>query len=317
LSLRRPVAFVDTQATARQQGVWPLYPAIVAALVDHLQRTCPDIVLPELRLWPEAGSHSPAMAGLLVQDLKALHGALGRPGERKRSLLIVDEIDRILPAGGAPGYEGFATFFGQLRAANQQARLLDLLLVGVDPVVNRRERWQDHDNELYRALREVWVPPMALEDVREMIESLGSQMGVHHEPEALELLARVGGGQPFVTRQICGLTVEGRLGRGRVTVTAGQAQAAVEEFVSRDPYLPELWRTRLDDVQREMLRTLARASDPLPRAGLLPATKRQEPLAALAALEEYALVRRDEGGYAIAWGVLRDWIRWVELGLEE
>jgi len=93
-----------------------------------------------------------------------------------------------------------------------------------------------------------------------------------------------------------------------------QAQVAIEEFIFRDPYLPELWRTWLDDTQREMLCTLARAWEPILRTHLLPSAQRQ---VTLGALEERTLVRRDEGGYTIAWDVLRKWIRWVELGLEE
>jgi hypothetical protein len=194
---------------------------------------------------------------------------------------------------------------------------LDFLVAGADPLLNRRERWQDRDNELYRALREVWLPPMAAADVEEMIDSLGSQMGVRYEPEALALLARVGGGHPFVTRQMCSLSVEDRLGGGVFTVTAAQAQEAVEEFVLRDPYLGELWRTRLDDMQREMLIALAQASEPVLRARLLPASQRQQALAALTMLEEFTLIRREGKGYAIAWDVFRHWLRWVELGLED
>jgi len=91
---------------------------------------------------------------------------------------------------------------------------------------------------------------------------------------------------------------------------------AVEEFIFDDPYLRELWRTRLDEIQRGMLRRLAQAPEPLPRLELLPASQRQEALEALGALENYTLVRREEGLYIIAWDVLHQWIRWVELGLE-
>ena len=316
LAQRRPIAFVDTQGTVRQQSVWPLYPAIVASLVDHLRHTRPELTLPELRLWPGMGPPSPSVAEDFLHDLAAIHAALGRPREQERTLVIVDEVDRLPPAGGTPGYEGFAALFGQLREANQQARMLDFLLVGVDPSLNRRERWTDHDNELYQALHEVWMPPMAADDVQEMIVSLGLQMGVHYEREALAVLTQSGGGQPFVTRQMCGLAVEGRLDHGEITVTAEQAREAVDEFMSRAAYLGQLWHTRLDQTQRRMLRMLAQAPGPVSRTRLLPAMQRQEALAALHGLEEYTLVRRDEPGYTIAWGVFRDWIRWVELGLE-
>jgi hypothetical protein len=317
LTSQRPVALVDTQKTVQQRGIWSLYPDIIAAFVSHLQRYQPEVDLPNLRLWPVMEAPSPAMADTFMHDLQTLHIALGEPDNDNRLLLIVDEIDRLLPTSEASGYEGFATLFGQLRAANQQARMLDFLVVGVDAAVNRVERWRDRDSELYRALREVWMPPMAPDDVCEMIESLGSQMRVCYKDEALHLLACCGGGQPFVTRQMCGRAVEGRLGRGAITVTLDQAQLAVEEFIFDDPYLGEMWRTRLGETQRGMLRQLAQASEPLPRLELLPASQRQEALAALSALEDYTLVRREEGRYIIAWDVFEKWIRWVELGLEE
>jgi hypothetical protein len=316
LAQRRPLALVDTQKTAQQQGVWPLYPDIIAAFVDHLRRHQPDIALPALRLWPDAPAPTPALAAAFAQDVEALHTALGTPQKGGRLLLIVDEIDRLLPTVASPGYEGFATLFGQLRALNQLAQLLDFLVVGVDAAVNRVERWADHDNELYRALREVWMPPMAIADMREMIESLGFQMGIRYEEDALHWLAECGGGQPFITRQMCSRAVAERLGQGAITVTLEQARQAVEEFIYDDPYLPELWRTRLGDPQREVLRALARADKPLPRLALLPAVRRQAALTSLVAMEDYTLIRREEGHYTLAWDVFRRWIRWIELGLE-
>ena len=316
LVLQRPIAMVDIQKTTQQQGIWSLYPDIIAAFANHLQRYRPEVTLPNLQLWPGAKSPSPAMADAFIQDVQDLHMMLGAPDKDKRLLLIVDEVDRLLPAGASPGYSGFTAFFGQLRATNQQAQMLDFLVVGVDAAVNRVERWQDHDNELYRALHEVWMPPMGHDDVGEMIESLGFQMGVRYEEAALRWLANCGGGQPFVTRQMCGRAVAERLGRGAITVTLEQARMAVEEFIFDDPYLPELWRTRLDEAQREMLRTLARATEPLPRLTLLPSAQRQAAVASLVALEDYTLIRREAGHYTIAWDVFRQWIRWVELGLE-
>jgi hypothetical protein len=316
LAQKRPVAVVDTQKTAQQQGIWSLYPDMIAAFATHVQRYRPDVLLPDLQLWPAAGAPSASMADAFMQDLQALHRVLGEPDKGERLLVIVDEIDRLLPIETTPGYAGFATLFGQLRAANVRASMLDVVVVGVDAAVNRVERWGNHDNELYRALREVWVPPMAPDDVREMIDSLGSQMGVQYESEAMALLARAGGGQPFVTRQMCGRAIEGRLGSGLITVTLDDARMAVEEFVFDDPYLRELWRTRLDETQKEMLRRLAKAPEPLSRRSLLPAAQRQEALGALTALEDYTLVHRSGSSYAIAWDVLKSWVRWVELGLE-
>jgi len=316
LAQQRPIAMVDTQKTTQQRGIWSLYSEIIAAFAGHLLRHKPGGNLPDLQLWSEAGVPSLPMADAFVQDLQIIHKALGEPQEDERMLVIVDEIDRLLPTETMLGYEGFATFLAQLRAANQQARMLDYLVVGVDAAINRAERWRDHDNELYRALREVWMPPMSHDDVIEMIESIGFQMGVRYEKSALDLLAHNGGGQPFVTRQMCSRVVRGRLGQGAITVTLDLAQRAIEGFVFDDPYFREMWRARLDETQRGMLRQLARASKPLRRLELLPGSRRQEALAALSVLNDYTLVHREPDGYTIAWDVFKKWIRWVELGLE-
>ena len=317
LAQQRPIALVDPQSKPRKHGVWSLYLDIIAAFVRHLQRYQPQVMLPDLQLWPNPNVSANRIADAYIQDLHTLHMALGRPDSRERLLLIVDEIDRLLPDDRVSNSNRYTTFFGQLRAANQQAHMLDFLVVGVDATVNRVERWRDQDNELYRSLREVWMPPMAPSDVQEMIDSLGSHMGVRYEPDALNWLSQCGGGHPFVTRQICSRAVEGKLNRGAMTVTLEQAHMALDDFIFQDSYLREMWRTRLDDRQREMLRALAKDSESLPRLRLLPTSQRQETLAALNALENYTLVKRENSDYAIAWDVFRKWIRWVELGLEE
>ncbi len=319
LATRRVIAALDTQGLAREQGLLPLYLEVVEAFVSHIRQYRPGLArsMPSLQLWPPPRGHalSSGIVSVFLDDLKSLHRLLG--GD-ERLLLILDEVDRLLPAGSDPGYQGFATFFGQLRAANQGLKVLDFILVGVDPAINRRDRWGDRDNELYRALREVWMPPMRPEAVREMIESMGFQMGIRYTPDALSLIVRVGGGQPFITRQICSQIVRDLLGRGTATITLSQAREGIEEYVYQpDSYLAELWRVRLDQAQRALLLRLAQADGPLPRNELLPSAHRQEALARLGALQVRTLVRREEEGYVIGWEVLRLWIRWIELGLDE
>jgi hypothetical protein len=316
LSHRRVIAIVDMQRTAREQGVWPIYPIIIGTWVAEVQRLRPDVVLPPLHLYPMPENITSEVTVAFLEDLHTLHTALGLPDAQGRLLLIIDEANRLLPVENTPGYIGFTTFLGQLRAASQQLHILDVLLVDVDPVLNRVERLAlpgaSQDNELYYALREIWVPPMTNDDVKEMIESLGSQMGIRYKPEALTVLAMAGGGHPFITRKLCSSAVAGRFGHGVVEVTEDQAREAIEEFVIREPYLSELWDKRFDETQRAMVRTLAQSAEPLSRTSLLAAAQRRAALAALNALENYTLVHREGDFYSLAWPVLRDWIRWVE-----
>ncbi len=319
LAAQRVIAAVDTQGTAREQGVLPLYSTIIGAFVSHIKQYRGGLArtMPQLNLWPPPKGRTllPNIMRVFATDLVALHRHIG--GD-ERLLLILDEVDRLLPAGDDPGYEGFTSFLGQLRAANQNLQILDFIVIGVDPSVNRRDMWQERDNELYQALHEIWMPPMDADNAAEMIESIGFQMGIRYDPPALQKLIAAGGGQPFVTRQICGETVESLYGQGPVTISAEQADLGIEEFVFLpESYLTELWRVRLDKAGRAILVRLAQTDKPVPRTALLPAQHRQQQLATLGALQERMLIRRRDGGYVIGLGALRSWIRWIELGLDD
>ncbi len=319
LSARRVIASVDTQGTARQQGVTPLYVEIIRAFAMHIEQYRFGLTrtMPPLNLWPPPRVllSLPQAAQYFVTDLALLHQHIG--GD-ERLLLIIDEVDRLLPAGNDPGYEGFSTFFGQLRAANQGTRQLDFILIGVDPAFNRRDRWGERDNELYQALREIWMPPMPADAASEMIQSIGFQMGIQYTPDALDLIVRASGGQPFVTRQLCSHIVRPLIDRAPVTIQAEQVQLGIEEYIYLpESYLTELWRARLDEAQRAMLVRLALADAPLPRMALLPPDQRHEALSILGVLQERTLIAYQDGGYVLSWGVLRQWIRWIELGLED
>jgi LysM repeat protein len=319
LSTRRVVASVDTQGTAREQGVLPLYPVIIGAFVAHIQQYRAGLAtsIPPLRLWPPPrGKAFPSdVIQVFFDDLIALHQLIG--GD-ERLLLILDEVDRLLPAGDDPGYKGFTTFLGQLRAANQGLSILDYIVAGVDPAVNRRDKWEERDNEIYQALQEIWIPVMDAKSSREMVESMGSQMGIQYQPEALQRIVQAGGGQPFITRQICSVIVQDLLGQRTVNITADQAQMGIEEYVYLpNSYLTELWRVRLDDIGRQILLRLAQSDAPILRADLLPARERQAVLATLGDLQERTVIRRTPQGYVIGWGILRRWIRWIELGLDD
>lgn len=318
LATRRVIASLDMQGMAREHGVLPLYPAIIGALVAHIQRYRAGLArsIPSLHLWPAPRGRTLThdVSRVFADDLRELHALIG--GD-ERLLLIVDEVDRLLPAGEDPGYEGFSTFLGQLRAANQGLQVLDLIVAGVDPAINRRDKWGERDSELYQALREVWLPPMRPEATQEMVESMGFQMGFQYEPAALARIVDAGGGQPFLTRQICGQVVSDLLDRGTATITDEQARLGIEDYVYLpDSYLTELWRARLGEAERAVLLRLAQADAPIPREDLLPDEQRQTALLTLGWLEERMVIRRDDGAYRVGWPILRSWIRWIELGLE-
>ena len=319
LATRRVIASLDLQGTTREHGILSLYPAIISGFVAHIQQYRPGLArsAPALRLWPDYRTRtlSPEISRLFDDDLHDIHEWIG--GD-ERLLLILDEIDRLLPAGEDTGYEGFSTFLGQIRAANQGLEVLDFIVAGVDPGINRRDKWGARDNELYQALREVWMPAMRQEAIGEMIETMGFQMGIQYERAALDRIAHAGGGQPFLTRQICSQVVRDLLDRSTWQVTAAQAAQGIEDYVYLpDSYLTELWRTRLDKIQRALLVRLAQTEAPIPRAELLPAERRQDALSTLGRLEERTIVRRENGGYLLGWPILRNWIRWIELGLSD
>jgi hypothetical protein len=200
---------------------------------------------------------------------------------------------------------------------------LALLAAGVEPAVNRTDRMVGGRNPFYSFFGEVPLGPLRPEDARQMVVSIGGQMGVGYTAEALELLVTVGGGHPFLTRQVCSRAVAGL--ERPATIDAPQAAGAVDEYL-RHPqnHLAEsLWQVESGGPPTEeaALLTALAADQPQLEERLIPADRSlAEQRAARLALErlrDQSLLRQTDGGWELTIPLYRRWIRRYVLQLSE
>ena len=154
-----------------------------------------------------------------------------------------------------------------------------------------------------------------------MIVSIGGQMGISYEDEALDLLVDAGGGHPFLTRQLCSQAIRDLERPG--TVDMARAARAVKEYLHRPRnYVAEtLWGIYTGGppaTEATLLRSLAAAQPQLEKSLIpsdLPPEERLARRLALEHLRDQSLIRRVEGGWELSIPLYRHWIRRYILNL--
>jgi hypothetical protein len=139
-------------------------------------------------------------------------------------------------------------------------------------------------------------------------------MQISYSEDALDLIVQKGGGHPFLIRGLCGRAV-GKL-RGPIQISADKVRSAIGDLIETDDeytiYLSELWQERIGSkLQRSVLKMLAGMGDGLaiPEERFAHGKSRREFTTALATLERYRLVKRENGLCSMALGLLSDWIK--------
>lgn len=163
-----------------------------------------------------------------LDDLTML---LDASGDRADVLIIIDEIDIILPgrlvaAGGDDADRSLlVAAFSQLRSIAQQrqaeARSYPVVLsAGVDPHIFEAPTTGGADNPLYQFSRVSFLEPLDREALAQMVRTLGKRTGMRFRDHRLiDELRDEYGGHPLLTRQACSWLHEHRP-RGEVPYVA-------------------------------------------------------------------------------------------------
>lgn len=320
-----PVASIDLQAGI---DLPDLYTRILEAWQRSLRVKCPEVNWEALRFaeTPSTGFSllSAAFAGA-TRDLIAKLEAAGQPPLLG---LFIDEIEVIVPREpeGVPVadqqvLDQYLAFVRTLRGLAQETRSLALLVVGVDPKLNRVNRWGAEQNPLYQFFREEYLGPLDREDCIQMVRNIGQQMGLAYTDDAVQYVAQVSGGHPFQARQLCSAAIQ-ELGDSLTgPVTLEQMQAAAERFV-RDPSTeallsglwgevtnPELWPQQQVIENQDILTTLAK-EEQQPEAVVVAAGKdRAARERSVFELRQRSVLNKLQDALRIQFGLFRTWIR--------
>ena len=308
------VAEIDLQNLGTED-VGPLCTNIIRTWLRDIRDKYPMTTLPRL-----AANADHAAEGISVEefrvDLLSLYAAVGARGTRPRFILMLDEVERMLPTrrSGRPGFRGYEQLLAVLRGVAQQEDFLTLLVASVEPRLNRADRWGDIDNPMYRFFQEVFLPPFEEAECCEMVTNIGQQMGIDYTPDALARIYAETGGHPFIVRNLCSLII--REQPRPLLVTVEMVVASVQAYLLQpDSYFESLWEERLDGHERALLRHLGEV-EPLARSVLDDAEVNRRALTQrLGTLAEHHVLRATDKGYRNTFALLRRWVRYQELGV--
>src|SRR5262249_9670978 len=180
-------------------GIRYVYGEVVRGWRSAIEAKYPGLSLSDWKL--DQVIHDPAEQGHLFRQavgelLDQLANQPGRPG----LLLCLDEIDAILDE---PGYLRFSALLRSIAENPRWRGRFALLVASVDSITNRRDWSGEQRNPFFAFFSELPLAPLEPEDTRKMILTIGGLMGVEYTEDALELLVDIGGGHPFLTRQLC------------------------------------------------------------------------------------------------------------------
>ncbi len=243
---------------------------------------------------------------IFSEDIRSILDALaaGKISSVKRIVIVLDELERILPIGGQPGIEGYLNFFGLLRGLAQTERyqgLLSSIVVAANASISERGYWEGIENPVFALYKPLFLPCFTLEECNEMIVTLGKNMSVYWADDALKTIFAETGGHPFLTRIFCSRIVKQYPARP-ITVTVEMVKEQLIPFI----------RTESDKLQQitELLHTHFPKEEKFLNQIALDEAPKNLPDEALRHLLGYNLIQ--SGGkncYHITINLLRRWLR--------
>lgn len=253
---------------------------------------------------------------LFDRDIHAVLGRLEQEGLSTKLVLILDEVDRLLPAPGfSPGFRGYPDFFAYLRGTSQNSRgRFVTIITAANPALCEQAMWEGRDNPIFQFYHLMFLPPLTREDCNDMVVKLGRGMGISYTEESLETIFRATSGHPYLTRLLCSQinqlnpirpleVTHDMVVQARNAFLRGEATPIFNEILERlDTFFP---------LERDLLLFIADGVDSeIELSNLV-----NQPVdVALYHLIGYQLVEQIEGRYHIKIDMLHEWLRRYRLG---
>ncbi|MDE0026632.1 MAG: ATP-binding protein [Spirochaetaceae bacterium] len=251
---------------------------------------------------PEGGAHAQVT---FAEDLRAFLEVIAtdRAGAINRLVILLDELERILPVAGQRGVDGYLEFFGLLRGLAQTERyrgLLSCVVVAANAAISERGYWEGRENPVFALYKPFFIPPLPQNECDAMIRSLGKGMSVYWDRDATAAVFSETGGHPFLTRILCSYIAR-QQDRRPLQVTRRMVDNHILPFI-RDQgnmmeQITELLKTHFPD-EASVLQQIALDQEP---EGTSDETLRH--------LLSYHLIAPAQNGYRITLNLLHRWLR--------
>ena len=305
------VAYVDLQASAALATrncdplYWELERDLYLRLSGRNQEIADLLRLGKVERFSDLPENGARASLLFAEDVRAFLDVLGtgKLSGIKRLVIVLDELERILPVAGQPGIDGYVEFFSLLRGLAQTERyrgLLSGVAVAANAAISEQSYWEERENPVFAFYTPYFLPPLSRDECVKMIRDLGKGMSVYWDEDATAAVFAETDGHPFLTRILCSHIAKQHLQRPlRVTVQMVQDQI--------DPFI----RGESDKLEQitELLRTNFPQEEAFLQQSALGEALPKMPDEALRHLLGYHLIAAENGGYRLTLNLLRRWLR--------
>lgn len=258
------------------------------------------------------------LASQFDDDLRELNEAIRARTDlhQVKVLVLLDEVERVLPVAQSEGFKGYSDLFAYLRGISQQDGFLISIITGANPAICDEPQWEGRDNPVFKFYKETFLPPLEKHECYEMVRKLGRGMGISFTEGGLQQIYKETGGHPFVTRQLCS-----RIARHFETrpllVNEEKVRRGTQEFLFNDADIFRDILARLERDFPEEKDLLLLIAEGINSQAELVRPRKSGAHEGLRHLVGYQLVERDETTYRIKMELLLKWIRHYWLNLEE
>lgn len=316
------IAYVDLQSIASKRCE-EVYFRLIEALSREMRVKFPHLSMPTFGLGTyDPREEYPEIATDFHNDLLQLKTLLEQDGEQPRVLLLLDEIELLVPSEGSGGVEGYDGFLRQIRGLYQQESFILSGVVGADPGVCRKGKWGDRDNPMFQYYDEVFLTPLEPAECNQMVQGIGEMMGTSYDAASLDRIYHESGGHPYVARQLCSRIVSRHRDRP-LEVNEDMVCEGVDDYISqRADYFQGVFRGYISDHARKILEMASMDQEHLVSRSQLKNFAESEGFdtdqlaRALQDLELFHLLTREQEMYSIKINLLRLWIRHSWLGMD-
>jgi tetratricopeptide (TPR) repeat protein len=192
-------------------------------------------------------------------------------------LLILDEYPYLIP--GRSGEHGMADYEEVLglfkKLYEDDASWFNFLPCGRTTALSRVARWPGGvQNPFIGMFQERFLGPLTREEVEDLLNVLGSKVGLKFGEDVTERIWTLAGGHPLFTRTLGSWILE-RCNSSPFgsSVSVSMVDDAVKIFLrsSQDTaLLKKIYQEELEDEEQRIVKILATSGRPLPRAALIP-----------------------------------------------
>lgn len=303
------VAYVDLQASpaVSLKDCTPLYWELERRLyqrLTELHHKGKDLLrLGQCERFSDVPDNGTSAALIFNEDMRSFLDAIQNCtlDGINRLVIVLDELERILPVAGQQGAEGYLEFFGLLRGlAQHYPGLLSCIVVAANAAISERGYWEGRENPVFALYKPIFLSPLLQEECQEMIVTLGKGMAVYWEPDAVQVVFDETAGHPFLTRSLCSHIVQTNETRP-LTVTSAMVQEQILPFIRDNgdklAQITELLNTNFPH-ENDILEQIALGEAPV-----------DIPDESLRHLLGYSLIQESDSGYQITLNLLRRWLR--------